>query len=120
MSGGFIFTGHKLLHPALMLLFTYLSSISSQDHPEALYIHCIMTVILIGSCVTSYVICYVTTCRNGVGKSTLLRVLGNHSLVGFPRWLSCMHVAQEAEASQDTTAVDMVMAADVRAVQIQK
>jgi ATPase subunit of ABC transporter with duplicated ATPase domains len=63
--------------------------------------------------------CYSCACRNGVGKSTLLRVLGNRSLVGFPRWLSCMHVEQEAAAS-GSSAVEVVVAADARAAQLQR
>lgn len=50
----------------------------------------------------------------------MLRVLGDRSLVGFPRWLTCMHVEQEVEGSQDTTAVDVVIAADARAAQLQR
>lgn len=54
-----------------------------------------------------------------MGKSTLLKVLGNRTLVGFPKWLSCMHVEQEVEGG-DSTAVQLVMAADTRAVQLQR
>ncbi|WIA34151.1 hypothetical protein OEZ86_012513 [Tetradesmus obliquus] len=57
--------------------------------------------------------------RNGVGKSTLLRVLGSRSLVGFPKWLTCMHVEQEAAAS-DSSAVAVVVAADAKAAQLQR
>lgn len=57
---------------------------------------------------------------NGVGKSTLLHVLGGRTLVGFPAWLSCMHVEQEAEASSTTSAVQAVVEADARATQLQR
>jgi ATPase subunit of ABC transporter with duplicated ATPase domains len=58
--------------------------------------------------------------RNGTGKSTLLHVLGTRTLVGFPAWLSCMHVEQEASASDTTTAVACVLQADAAAVQLQR
>jgi ATPase subunit of ABC transporter with duplicated ATPase domains len=59
-------------------------------------------------------------CRNGVGKSILLRVLGNKTLVGFPKWLTCMHVEQEVAGCATETAVQMVLAADVKAAQVQR
>lgn len=66
---------------------------------------------------------YLSPCvanRNGVGKSTLLHVLGSRLLVGFPAWLSCLHVEQEVQASSSTTAVEAVLAADVKAQQLQR
>jgi ATPase subunit of ABC transporter with duplicated ATPase domains len=63
--------------------------------------------------------CLPCACRNGVGKSTLLRVLGSRSLVGFPHWVTCMHVEQEAAAS-DSSAVEVVVAADAKAAQLQR
>jgi hypothetical protein len=58
--------------------------------------------------------------RNGVGKSTLLHVLGSRLLVGFPAWLSCLHVEQEVAGSDSTTAVQAVLAADVKGAQLQR
>lgn len=58
--------------------------------------------------------------RNGVGKSTLLKVLGDRSLVGFPAWITCMHVQQEAPPRSDTTAVQAVLASDARAQRLQR
>lgn len=50
--------------------------------------------------------------RNGVGKSTLLRRIANGSIEGFPEDLRCLHVRQEAGASEQT-AFEAVLAADV-------
>lgn len=47
-------------------------------------------------------------------------MLGSRLLVGFPAWLTCVHVEQEVEASSSTTAVEAVLAADVRAQQLQR
>jgi hypothetical protein len=55
-----------------------------------------------------------------VGKSTLLHVLGSRLLVGFPAWLSCMHVEQEVEGSSSTTALQAVLTADAKAQQLQR
>ncbi|KAF8066225.1 abcF4 [Scenedesmus sp. PABB004] len=58
--------------------------------------------------------------RNGVGKTTLLRVLGARSLIGFPRWLTCLHVEQEVQGSAEGSAIDAVLAADARAAALQR
>jgi len=47
-------------------------------------------------------------------------VLGGRLLVGFPPWLTCLHVQQEAQGSDTTTAVEAVMAADTTAVKLQR
>ena len=57
---------------------------------------------------------YGLTGRNGVGKSTLLHHLAKLA----PSNLSVLHVAQEAEGSDTTTALDSVLEADVRVTEL--
>ncbi|KXS17156.1 P-loop containing nucleoside triphosphate hydrolase protein [Gonapodya prolifera JEL478] len=51
--------------------------------------------------------------RNGVGKSTLLRVLGAGTLIGWPSNVSCLYVEQELVGSSDRTPLQSLMDADV-------
>lgn len=50
--------------------------------------------------------------RNGTGKSTLLRVIGDHSLVGFPDNLRCLYIAQLDVLESDMSVLDAVLSAD--------
>ncbi|KAI8476740.1 MAG: P-loop containing nucleoside triphosphate hydrolase protein [Monoraphidium minutum] len=50
--------------------------------------------------------------RNGVGKSTLLKVMGERTLIGFPAHLRVCYVAQEAAASEEGSVLDAVLAVD--------
>lgn len=50
--------------------------------------------------------------RNGTGKSTLLKVIGDHSLVGFPENLRTLYIAQLDVADSDRSVLDTVLAAD--------
>lgn len=49
--------------------------------------------------------------RNGIGKSTLLKLIANRSLV-IPRHISVLHVEQEVNGD-DTSALDAVLECDV-------
>lgn len=55
--------------------------------------------------------------RNGMGKSTLLRRIARHSLPGFPKYLSVLHVRQDAVGSE-MTPVEAVVAADQERTQL--
>ncbi|KAJ2551586.1 hypothetical protein EV175_003635 [Coemansia sp. RSA 1933] len=50
--------------------------------------------------------------RNGTGKSTLLSVIGDGSLVGFPENIRTLYIQQLDILDIDTTVVDSVLAAD--------
>ncbi|GBF89691.1 P-loop containing nucleoside triphosphate hydrolase [Raphidocelis subcapitata] len=50
--------------------------------------------------------------RNGVGKSTLLRVMGERTLIGMPSNLRVCYVAQEASGSTERTVLEEVLAVD--------
>ncbi|KAJ2005433.1 hypothetical protein GGI04_002252 [Coemansia thaxteri] len=50
--------------------------------------------------------------RNGVGKSTLLSVIGNKTLVGFPENIRTLYVQQLDVLDSDATVIDSVLAAD--------
>ena len=55
-----------------------------------------------------------------MGKSVLLHVLGSRRLAALPPHLTIMHVAQEAEGSSEVTVLEAVMAADLRAKNLQR
>ncbi|KAJ1667122.1 hypothetical protein IW140_001624 [Coemansia sp. RSA 1813] len=50
--------------------------------------------------------------RNGTGKSTLLSVIGDGSLVGFPENIRTLYIQQLDILDVDTTVIDSVLAAD--------
>ncbi|KAJ2614696.1 hypothetical protein GGH99_005108 [Coemansia sp. RSA 1285] len=50
--------------------------------------------------------------RNGTGKSTLLSVIGNGSLVGFPENIRTLYIQQLDILDVGTTVIDSVLAAD--------
>ncbi|KAI8616709.1 P-loop containing nucleoside triphosphate hydrolase protein [Chytriomyces sp. MP71] len=50
--------------------------------------------------------------RNGVGKSTLLRVMSDGTLIGFPNNLKVLYVEQLEDVSTDRIVLDVVMDAD--------
>ncbi|KAJ1960650.1 hypothetical protein GGI12_003689, partial [Dipsacomyces acuminosporus] len=50
--------------------------------------------------------------RNGVGKSTLLSVIGNKTLVGFPENIRTLYVQQLDVAATGATVLDAVLSAD--------
>ncbi|KXS10051.1 hypothetical protein M427DRAFT_62992 [Gonapodya prolifera JEL478] len=50
--------------------------------------------------------------RNGVGKSTLLRVIGNGNLVGWPSNISVLYVEQELVGSSGKTPLESLLDAD--------
>ncbi|KAJ3329787.1 hypothetical protein HDU93_000783, partial [Gonapodya sp. JEL0774] len=50
--------------------------------------------------------------RNGVGKSTLLRVLGSHTLPGWPTTVSVLYVEQELVGSDDKLPLESLLDVD--------
>ncbi|KAI7834170.1 P-loop containing nucleoside triphosphate hydrolase protein [Kickxella alabastrina] len=50
--------------------------------------------------------------RNGVGKSTLLSVIGDKTLVGFPENIRTLYIQQLDVLETDINVIDAVMAAD--------
>jgi len=50
--------------------------------------------------------------RNGVGKTTLLRMIASYQIKGFPLYVKMMHVEQEVEGN-DLNVIDFVMNADL-------
>lgn len=50
--------------------------------------------------------------RNGVGKSSLLRVVGNRTLIGFPKNVSVLYVEQEV-VGDDRSVIQAVLDSDI-------
>ncbi|KAI9293390.1 P-loop containing nucleoside triphosphate hydrolase protein [Neoconidiobolus thromboides FSU 785] len=58
--------------------------------------------------------------RNGVGKSTLFKVLSEDTLIGLPTNLRILAIQQEFDSGITTTVIDAVLEADKEAVRILK
>jgi len=50
--------------------------------------------------------------RNGVGKSTLLRMISAYQIKGFPLYIKVMHVEQEVEGNAQNV-IDYVISSDL-------
>jgi ATP-binding cassette subfamily F protein 3 len=51
--------------------------------------------------------------RNGIGKTTLLRMIANYEVPGFPTFMRVIHVEQEVRGSMKSTVVQRVLKADI-------
>lgn len=63
---------------------------------------------------------HVRLCRNGIGKSTLLKAAGWGLIVGLPKSLRCLYVDQLEGADLQQSAVEVVVAADTAAQRAQR
>ncbi|KAJ3124745.1 hypothetical protein HK098_000891 [Nowakowskiella sp. JEL0407] len=56
--------------------------------------------------------------RNGVGKSTLLRAIGEKSMIGFPKNIKTLYVEQEAIGDENTNVIQSVLDSDHERIRV--